>query len=225
MTSTYPEKSGFLSCMCSCLRGCSESPTVERFPGAREVCRPCHSPALSFDTGLRDRPPSGEWARRLPGLLICISHEDVVCIPSFLPLRPSRRECARTKTRSRLCGAPTSRALNRSHSASYPRSARSPRILPNSRPEWQDSSPRTFSRNIHWGATSQTIRSMSGQSHLSSLDPFLLPAVLNGGQGNPAVTRSTFPRQRLPSKVPMSSQIGARSKNESSIRATRTDAE
>lgn len=128
------------------------------------------------------------------------------------------------KTRSLWWLAPTSDAGKVIHSASNPRRAKPLRTSPNSRPEFADRSPRTFSKNPHLAPVSRSSRSMMGQSHRSSSSPSPFPAWETGGHGKPPMMPSTRPRHGTPSKVRRFDQIGVSTRAPSSMRVARSSA-
>lgn len=77
-----------------------------------------------------------------------------------------------------------------SHSASYPRAARSPSTSPIARPRLALSRPGTFSSSAYRGRNSRRHRANSGQSQRSSWTPLRRPATETGGHGNPPQMRS-----------------------------------
>lgn len=136
------------------------------------------------------RIPASESHRSLPAS----SCRPAASTDSAIP-RPDRRRLAGWATRSsrrRMCGAPTEHAETSDHSASNPRSERSPRIHPNASASL--SSPRTFSTRMLGqvpplaSRTASTAAMNQGHPQRSSPTPSPSPEWLNGWQGNPPAT-------------------------------------
>jgi len=108
---------------------------------------------------------------------------------------------ARHHQRQRRCGAPTSAAPRRIHSASYRRSARVRRTR--SRPRVRMLGE--FSRKTHAGRRKPAMRATSKNRLLRSPSrPAPLPAQLISWQGKPACRQSTRPSHGRGSKARMS---------------------
>lgn len=118
-------------------RAASDPPTIPAGSG-RPSLRPTHA---ASEAGAPPRPPASARARPsgvCPGAASRRCSRGSRWASSADAHREPREQTpspgqARTKTRSRLCGAPTAEAGRHVHSASNPRSAKSPRTQPSAR--------------------------------------------------------------------------------------------